>query len=142
MLLQAVGLAWFAELAAGHAGYAGMVPALVVAGIGISMALPTAAAAAMSAVAPGELGKASGTNSTLQRLGGVLGVAVVTAVVTAHGRFGGAVGVADGFRHALLVAAALSLLGAVTALALDTHPARGLTPAGAPVDELVGAVRS
>jgi MFS family permease len=37
-------------------------------GAGISMALPTAATAAMSAVRPDQLGKAAGANSTLQRL--------------------------------------------------------------------------
>jgi hypothetical protein len=64
------------------------------------------------------LGKASGTNSTLQRLGAVFGVAVATAVFTANGRLGTAVTFTDGFRPALGVAAGLSLLGVLTALAL------------------------
>jgi MFS family permease len=106
-----------------------------VAGIGISMALPTAAAAAMSAVRPDQLGKASGTNSTLQRLGGVFGVAVATTVFTASGRtpdLGTAAEFTAGFRPALAVAASLSLLGTLTALALR---ARRGQDAGEPVPQ-------
>jgi MFS family permease len=118
MLLQATGLGWFALIAGNTPRYAAMVVALLVAGVGISMALPTAATAAMNAVRPAELGKASGAISTLQRLGAVFGVAVVTAVFTANGRIGSAVTFTDGFRPALAVAAGLSLLGVLTALAL------------------------
>jgi EmrB/QacA subfamily drug resistance transporter len=109
MLVQAGGLAWF-----GCAPDA-FVPALLTAGIGVSMAIPTAAAAVLGAVAPQDAGKASGTNSTMQRLGAVLGVAVVTAVLSG--------GLAEGFRPALLTTAGLSLLGALTALALRRKPA-------------------
>ncbi|WP_051809655.1 DHA2 family efflux MFS transporter permease subunit [Actinoplanes subtropicus] len=118
MLLQATGLGWFALIAGATPHYAEMVAALLMAGVGISMALPTTATAAMNAVAPAELGKASGTNSTMQRLGGVFGVAVVTAVFTANGRLGNAVTFTDGLRPALTVAAGLSLLGVLSALAL------------------------
>jgi EmrB/QacA subfamily drug resistance transporter len=118
MLLQAAGLGWFTVVAATTPRYPAMVAPLLVAGVGISMALPTTATAAMNAVRPAELGKASGTNSTLQRLGAVFGVAVATAVFTANGRLGTAVTFTDGFRPALGVAAGLSLLGVLTALAL------------------------
>jgi EmrB/QacA subfamily drug resistance transporter len=118
LLLQAAGLAWFALITGTTPRYAAMAAPLLIAGIGISMALPTAATAAMSAVQPHELGKAAGTNSTLQRLGGVFGVALASAVFTAHGRLGTAAGFTDGFRPALIVAAGMSLLGALTALVL------------------------
>jgi hypothetical protein len=96
---------------------------LVVAGIGISMALPTAASAAIGAVAPADIGKTSGVaNTTLQRFGGAFGVAIVTAVFTARGHLGTAWSYDAGFRPALTAAAALSLVGAVAALAI---PGRG-----------------
>jgi hypothetical protein len=91
---------------------------LVLAGVGISMALPTTAAAALGAVAPSDTGKASGTNSTLQRFGGAFGVAIVTAVFTAHGHLGSAMGYDAGFRPALAAAAAISLAGAIAALVI------------------------
>jgi EmrB/QacA subfamily drug resistance transporter len=122
MLLQAVGLGWFALEATGAAAYGSLVLPLVVAGVGISMALPTAAAAALGSVTPTELGKASGANSTLQRFGGAFGVAVVTAVFTAHSHLGTPAGFDAGFRPALAFAAGLSLIGVVTALLV---PARG-----------------
>lgn len=118
MLLQAAGLAWFALAASASAGYAALVVPLVVAGVGISMAMPTTPAAALGAVAPDDLGRASGTNGTLQRFGGVFGIATVTAVFSAHGRLGTPADFEAGFQPALAVAAGLSLLGAATALAV------------------------
>jgi EmrB/QacA subfamily drug resistance transporter len=122
MGLQAAGLGWFAMIAGTAPRYQALVAPLLVAGIGISMALPTVATAAMSAVRPDQLGKASGANSTLQRLGGVFGVAVATTVFTAGGRLGTAAQFTAGFRPALAVAAGLSLLGMLTALALRRRP--------------------
>jgi EmrB/QacA subfamily drug resistance transporter len=119
MLLQAVGLGWFALLATNGVGYGTLVVPLIIAGIGISMALPTTTAAALGAVAPPEMGTASGTNSTLQRFGGAFGVAVVTAVFAAHGHLGSPSAFDSGFRPALAVAAALSLIGAATALLVN-----------------------
>src|SRR5437899_7529864 len=87
MLLQGVGLAWIALSAAtgATASYAGFVVPLIVAGVGISMALPIAATAVVSAVSPHDMGKASGVNSTLQRFGGAFAIALAAAVFTANG---------------------------------------------------------
>ncbi len=116
MLLQALGLGAFALEATGAVAYSSLIVPLVVAGIGISMAIPTAPVAALSAVAPADIGKASGANSTLQRFGGAFGVALVTAVFTAHGHLGSAASFQAGFRPALEAAAGLSFLGVLTAL--------------------------
>ncbi|MGH2909054.1 MAG: MFS transporter [Solirubrobacteraceae bacterium] len=127
LLLQAAGLGWFALRATGSAGYSTLVLPLIVAGVGISMALPTTATAALGAVAPEEIGKASGANSTLQRFGGAFGVAIVTAVFAAHGHLGTPAAFDGGFRPALTVAAALSLIGALSALGVARQRTR--TPA-------------
>jgi Na+/melibiose symporter-like transporter len=116
MVLQAVGLAWFALLATDTPSYASLVLPLLAAGVGISMAIPTTPTAALGAVRASDLGKASGTTSTLQRFGGAFGVALVTAVFTAHGHLGSATGFDAGFRPALAVAATTSLAGAVVGL--------------------------
>jgi EmrB/QacA subfamily drug resistance transporter len=129
LLLQAAGLGWFAIEATDVVTYAQLVIPLIVAGVGISMALPTTAAAALGSVLPADVGKASGTNSTLQRFGGAFGVAIVTAVFTAHGHLGSAAGYDLGFRPALAAAAALSLAGAVTAMVI---PAERRLSAAAP----------
>lgn len=141
MLLQAAGLSWFAMVAATTPRYAALVAPLLAAGIGISMAIPTAATAAMNAVGPHDLGKAASVNSTLQRLGAVFGVAVATTVFTAAGKLDTATFTA-GLRPALAVAAGLSLLGMLTALALPgrTTPDEALpAPTPAPIQDLAGA---
>ena len=74
MLLQGVGFAWFALVATVDSSYQQLVLPLLTSGIGVSMVLATVPTAALSAVAPGDMGKAAGANSTLQRFGGVFGL--------------------------------------------------------------------
>ena len=121
MLLQGVGLAWIAAIAAVGAGYAQFVVPLIIAGVGISMALPTTSTAVLSAVAPRDMGKASGVNSTLQRFGAAFAIAVAAAVFTANGHLGTPISFTAGFRPALFVVAALSVLGGLTAVAVTSR---------------------
>jgi EmrB/QacA subfamily drug resistance transporter len=125
MLLQAAGLAWFAALAPTGAPYAELVPALIVAGVGVSMALPTTVTAMVGAVTVADTGKAAGVNSTLQRFGSLFGIALASAVFAANGDLGTATGFVAGFQPALAVAAGFSMIGAATALGvvLRGHPA-------------------
>jgi len=116
LALQAGGLGWVAWLASASGGYGRFVLPMIIAGVGISMALPTVATAALGAVAPPDMGRASGVNNTLQRFGGAFGIAVAAAVFSAHGQLGSPAGVTAGFRPALAVSALLSLLGAVAAV--------------------------
>jgi EmrB/QacA subfamily drug resistance transporter len=118
LLLQGIGLAWVAGLATAGAGYAQFVAPLVVAGLGISMALPIAPTAVISAVQPRDIGKASGVNSTLQRFGAAFAVAVAAAVFSANGHLGAPGSFTAGFKPALAVVAGLSVLGAISALAV------------------------
>ena len=64
-----------------------MIAPLVIAGAGISMAIPSAQNAVMNAVAPDDLGKASGVNMMMRQLGGVFGVAIAAAVFTGAGSY-------------------------------------------------------
>jgi len=121
LILQAAGFAWIALIATATVPYTLLILPFVIAGVGISMVLPATPTAALSSVPPADIGKASGVNNTLQRFGGVFGVAVVTAVFTATGHLGAPDQVAAGFRPALAVSAGLSLLGAVTAMAVASR---------------------
>src|SRR5947209_1084910 len=116
LVVQAIGLTWIAQLAVTGAAYGPFVLPLLIAGIGISMALPIAPAAVMSAVAPQDMGKASGVNSTLQRFGSAFAIAIAAAVFAANGHIGSPASFTTGFRPALMVVAALSILGAISAL--------------------------
>jgi hypothetical protein len=75
LLLQTIGFAWVA-LTVSSASTAAIVVALLVAGIGISMALPTVPTAVLNSVAPTEIGKASGINYMMQRFGAVFAIAI------------------------------------------------------------------
>jgi EmrB/QacA subfamily drug resistance transporter len=115
LLMQAGGFAWIVTLARTSAGYTGFVAPFIVAGVGISMALPCVTAGGLNAVPAPLLGKAAGTLNTMQQFGAVFGVAVVTAVFNAHGSLASAAAVTSGYRPALAVAAGASLIGALLA---------------------------
>lgn len=138
LFMQAAGLAWVAWAASG-AGYGRFVPPLIVAGVGISMAMPAVSATALGAVAPADAGRASGVNNTLQRFGGAFGIAVAAAVFSAHGALGSPAGVVAGYRPALAVSALLSLLGAAAAALAGRRAGR---PAAIPVRASADPVRA
>ncbi len=121
LALQAVGLGWIAIAAGPGMDYLTMVPALIVAGAGVSMALPSAQNAAVNAVAAGMIGKAAGANSMLRELGGVFGIAIAVAVFAGAGGYATAQQFSDGFTPALAVAASLSLAGAIAGLVLPSR---------------------
>jgi MFS family permease len=123
LVMQAGGLVWIALIASASSSYLDFLAPLVVAGVGISMVLPTAATAVVSSVQPVDMGKASGVNSTMQRFGGVFGITVVAAVFAANGHIATPATYLAGFRPAFAAAGALSLLGALTAMAVRPLPA-------------------
>jgi EmrB/QacA subfamily drug resistance transporter len=130
LLMQAGGLAWVASLAAtAGGGYARFVIPLIIAGIGVSMALPTVPTATLSAVPAGDVGRASGVSNTMQRFGSAFGIAVASAVFAAHGHLGSVASFTSGYRPAMVVSAVISLAGAVAAVAVGR---RSAAVAGAP----------
>ena len=135
LTLQALGFGWVALKASTHVSLVELLLALLVAGAGISMALPAVPTAVLSAVPPSEMGKASGINNMMQRFGAVFAVAIASSVFTAYGHLGSPASITDGFRPAVAVSALLSLLGALSALALKsrTEAVRELEPAAANV---------
>jgi MFS family permease len=115
LAMQAIGLGWIAAVATADLSYAQLGPALAIAGVGIGMVFPTVANAALSSVPLAEAGVASGTNSTIRELGGVLGVAVLAAVFAGPGIYSSHHLFVDGFRSALWVGVGFSALGVVAA---------------------------
>jgi len=96
-----------------------VLPATVVAAVGMSLAYIPAMLAALSGAKPEEGGLASGIVNTTYQVGSALGLAVMTAIATAQGadRIGDPAALVDGFRAAFLGAAAIALVGAVLAAA-------------------------
>jgi len=121
LAMQGAGLSWVALGATSTASYGGFVLPLIIAGIGISMAVPTVPTTALSTVPSADMGKASGVQNTLQRFGSVFGVAIVAAVFSANGHLGSPATLIPGFRPALAAAAGMSAAGALTALFTGTR---------------------
>lgn len=119
--MQAIGLGWIALIASPEVTYAALVAPLVVAGVGVSMAMPAAQNAIMSSVGPAEMGKASGVFNMGRFLGGMFGVAALVAAFSASGAVDSAAQFSDGYGAAMKLAAALSGLGAVAGLWLPTR---------------------
>jgi MFS family permease len=67
LLLQAAGLAWIAAIAAPDLAYGRLVAPLILAGCGISMAMPATQNVVMNAVRPEAIGQASGTYNSLRQ---------------------------------------------------------------------------
>jgi MFS family permease len=118
LLLQAAGMTWIALIAAPGLTYGELIAPLIVAGCGVSCAIPAAQNSVLGSVGPEAVGKAAGINSTMRELGGVFGIAIVVAVFAGAGGFGSARAFTDGFGPAIGVAAGLSLAGAIAGMAL------------------------
>jgi EmrB/QacA subfamily drug resistance transporter len=129
LLMQAAGLAWVALIARTGLPFAQMIPPLAIAGAGISMAIPATQNAIMSAVAPADIGKASGTFSSTRQLGAAFGLAIVVAAFAGAGSYATPASFSAGFGPAIGVAASLSLAGAIAGLGLQMRPAQAAVPA-------------
>jgi EmrB/QacA subfamily drug resistance transporter len=128
LTLQALGMGWIALIADAGLTYSEFVLPSVVAGIGVSMAIPAAQNSVVGSFALEDVGKAAGANSMMRELGGVFGVATAAAVFAAAGSFASADAFLDGFAPAIAVVAALSLAGAIVALALPGRRRAGESP--------------
>jgi EmrB/QacA subfamily drug resistance transporter len=132
LTLQAIGMGWVALIADPGLTYSEFVLPSVVAGVGVSMAIPAAQNSVVGSFTLEDVGKAAGANSMMRELGGVFGIAVAAAVFAGAGSFASADAFLDGFAPAIAVVAALSLAGAIIALALPgSRQAAERVPVGA-----------
>lgn len=137
LLVQAAGLAWIALMARPGMAYAGMVAPMLLAGVGFALSVTIAQKVVVGAVAMPDIGKASGTLSTIRQLGGAFGVAVAVAVFAHVGGYAPPAAFSQGFAAAMGVAAALSLAGAVAGMLLLGTGDRA--PRAAAADALPGS---
>ncbi|MFI9848590.1 MFS transporter [Nonomuraea sp. NPDC051941] len=116
--LIVVGLAVLAAGVAGL-GFTGgfatnVLPASLIAAVGMSLAYIPAMMSAMSGARPEEAGLASGIVNTTYQVGSALGLAVMTALATSQEQFG--------FQAAFTGAAVVAVLGAALTSALMRRP--------------------
>lgn len=130
LTLNAAALLWIALVAEPGVPYWQIGIPLLLSGAGIAMSVPAAQSAVLTSAAPPDMGKASGTFSTMRQLGGALGVAVLVAVFTGAGSYASPQGFSDGFVAAAVACACISLIGAVAGSAVPS--VRGSSDAGIP----------
>jgi len=107
--------------------YLALVPAFILAGVGMGLFFAPIANVVLSAVRPEEEGKASGANNAIRELGGVFGVAVLASVFSTYGSYATGQTFVDGLVPAMRVGAVVVAIGAVAALALGGR-VRSVTP--------------
>jgi EmrB/QacA subfamily drug resistance transporter len=127
LLLQTVGMGWIALVADTDTGYLELLPALVIGGAGLTMAMPAAQKSVVGAVRPQEIGQASGAFMMLRIFGGVFGVAVTVAVFAGTGGYASAEDFSAGFTAAMGTVTAFAFVGMLVALGMP-----GRRPAAPP----------
>ena len=140
--LQAIALGWLAAVTTPTVPYSELVPAFVMAGVGMALFFAPVANVVLSAVRPREEGQASGANNAIRELGGVFGVAVLASVFTSYGGYETGTAFVDGLTPAIWAGAAVVAVGALAALFIprrrktaeagagDLVPATASEPAG------------
>jgi hypothetical protein len=116
LALQAVAIGWLAAVSTPTIAYSSLLIPFVMAGTGMALVFAPAANAVLGSVRPEEAGKASGATNAIREVGGVLGVAVMASVFSAHGSYASPSSFVDGMTAAVPVGAAVLAVGAIAAL--------------------------
>ena len=116
MALMATGLAWMAIVTTPTVAYPRLIPAFVMAGVGMSLYFAPVANLVLSTVRRKEEGKASGVNNTVREVGGVFGVAVLASVFSAVGGYASPQSFVSGMTAAVWVGAIAVALAGVAAV--------------------------
>jgi EmrB/QacA subfamily drug resistance transporter len=119
LVLLAVGMAWLAFVRPDGTFWVDVLPASIVAALGMSLAFIPSLGTALSAARPEEGGLASGIVNTSYQVGSALGLAAITALAAVNGAdaLGDPVTLTGGYSAAFIGAAVVALAGAVLAAA-------------------------
>ncbi|MGW4946488.1 MFS transporter [Actinoplanes sp. NPDC004185] len=132
LAVLAAGLAWLALIRPTGSYLIDVLPASLVAALGMAMAFIPSLGTALSAARPEEGGLAAGIVNTSYQVGSALGLAAMTALAAAHGadELGDLAALTDGYSAAFLGAAGVAAAAAVIS-ALSLRRRGATTPAGA-----------
>lgn len=143
LLLLAAGLVWLAAVEPTGTFLVDVLPASLVAALGMSLAYIPAMIAAMSGAPQEQAGLASGIVNTTYNAGSALGLAALTAVAMSQGadQLGNLPRLTEGFSAAFIGAAVVAAVGGVITLLVmkgDKAAAAEAAPAPAPQAEKAG----
>ena len=130
LALFAGGIAWLTQITADGSYLATVLGPSLVIGAGLALSFVALTVASSTGVEDDHHGVAGGLINMTQQVGGAIGLAVATAVVTSQTRGADPVSLTNGFRSALVVSAGIALAAIVGA---------GLTMPRAGRSERVGA---
>jgi len=142
LLILAAGMAVLSLVRSDGSFAADVLPASLIAATGMALAFIPSLGTAISSAKPEEGGLASGIVSTAYQVGSALGLAVMTALASAHGadRAGDLAALTDGYSAAFLGVAGIALAGALlAAVLLRTPQAAPAASADEPEEELQAA---
>jgi len=125
LAVTAAGMLLLAGVDEGGSYLADVLPGMLIAGVGLGVAIVYVAVAVLTGAREGETGMLSGLNTTGHEVGGSLGVAVLLSVAAAGGA--SAPVSAAGLGDAYLAAAAIAAAASLAALAI-LPPARSFLP--------------
>ena len=115
-LVIAVGLLMMTRIDPGDSYVTGVLPALIVFGIGLTLVVSPVTATVLAAADARHSGIASGINNAVARVAGLLAVAVLPLIAGLTGdQFYDPAAMTDGFHMAMAVCAGLSALGGILA---------------------------
>jgi EmrB/QacA subfamily drug resistance transporter len=130
------GLAMLTFSTSGSSYVIHVLPAVVVFGLGLAITVAPLTATAMSSAPAQHAGIASAINNDLARFGGLLAVAVLSALAGITGSvYLHPHALAAGFRTAVLISGGLCAAGGLLAAVTIVNPRRAPRPAGAPAPE-------
>ncbi|MET7426067.1 MFS transporter [Dactylosporangium sp. NPDC005555] len=140
LTVLAAGLGWLAFVRPTGSFVADVLPASLVAALGMSLAFIPSLGTAIGAARPEEGGLAAGIVNTSYQVGSALGLAAMTAAAAAAGadQLGNLPALTDGYSAAFTGAAVIALAGAVIA-ALTLRPAPSVPAAAAEPEQQTAA---
>jgi EmrB/QacA subfamily drug resistance transporter len=137
-----ISIATFALLAFAHSHEWEILLAMVIEGIGFGLAYAAMSGLIVAGVAPSQTGVASGMNANIRTIGGAIGSAVMSSIVTSSATHGG-LPTDSGYSHGFVLLTAATVLAAIAAAAVPSvrrtaaagvpelsHPELGLLAAG------------
>jgi MFS family permease len=114
----ATALGWIASITTATTQYGDMVPAFVLAGVGMGLTFAPSASVVMGSASEADRGVASGTNNTIREVGVAMGVAVLASVFASAGSYESPTQYAAGLVPAVWTGAAIVAVGALIAFLL------------------------
>lgn len=136
-LVAAAGMALLAQIDPPVSYLSDLLPGLVIFGVGLSMTVAPLTATVLASADAGNAGIASGVNNAIARVAGLLGIAIVGAVVA--GRYGADPDASVGAFHlAMWISTGLVALGGLLGLAGIRNPRRYVCAEDCPGGHLAG----